>query len=359
MALDPVRRKQHGPSTALESRVAALCVPRRNCLHLGLLLCLLALWLTRAAPAALAQEPLPPDHIRIRQLRVQVMPEFDDPRLLVIVQGRLDANNLDFPVPITFRLPIDAQINQMASVTMDAAGSSMLPFTTQPDPADARWQLVSYNLDGAHFFYEYYTNPINHNDPNKAFSYTLFTYHPVDDASVEVQQPKTATNFATSPPASSTRLDQNLRLSYHLVPLGTLDSGQQATISVSYHKSDPDPSLTWEQVMALQQGLRPPQATSASTPAFPVPTEILVFLAGALLILAGAFAGYRLRLADNHTGEPEPGDLPGPTCRICGTNLKTAARYCHHCGAMVLPAPTHLEQAAASHAQAHSRLEVR
>ena len=131
----------------------------------------------------------------------------------------------DFPVAITFRLPQRAQINQMATVNMQSAGTTIMPYESQPDPTDARWQLVTYNLDGAHFFYEYYYETIIGN-VDKEFTYTLNSYHPVDDASVEIQEPKAAEGFSTSPQAAATRLDQNLRLYYHQIPLGALQPGR-------------------------------------------------------------------------------------------------------------------------------------
>jgi hypothetical protein len=118
---------------------------------------------------------------------------------------------------------------------------------------------------------------------------------------------------------------------------------------VNYRKVDPDPSLTWEQVMALQEGKRPPEAGGAAeaSSGFQIRTEVLVFVAGALLILVGAFVGYRLRLgerADEEAGQEGP-DL---FCRMCGTTLKADASYCHLCGAMVMPAYQNLEQAPAA-----------
>src|SRR5687768_11424218 len=55
--------------------------------------------------SATAQEATPPagDTLAIQRLRVQVMPEFDDPRVLVIVQGRLEATTL--PRTLTLRVP--------------------------------------------------------------------------------------------------------------------------------------------------------------------------------------------------------------------------------------------------------------
>lgn len=369
--------KGFGFSMAKGNQMAAIRFEKRHCVHrvhlvhcvhrvhlslvrLGLLLCLLALWPTVTGPV-FAQEPGRADDLRIQQLRIQVMPEFDDPRVLVIVQGRLYVAADDFPVTVTFRLPQGAQINQMASVNMDSAGTIMLPYEAQPDPDDARWQLVTYSLDGAHFFYEYYYDPIV-GDVDKAFTYTLSSLQPVDDVSVEIQQPKAAEDFSTSPQAAASRLDQNLRLYYHQVGLGALGAGEETSISVNYTKADPNPSLTWEQVMALQEGKRPPETTGptkAPSSGLQIPTEVFVFAGGALVLLLGAFVGYRLRMGDAPADEAGEND-PDRFCRTCGTALKADAIYCHHCGARVLQASINLEQATATTGwQSRERRQVR
>jgi hypothetical protein len=343
--------KGFGLSMAQTGQVAAIYFEKRHCLRsmhmdpvrLSLLLCLLALWPAVIRGTAFAQEPTHPDDLRIQQLRVQVMPEFDDPRVLVIVQGRLAAAANDFPVTVTFRLPQGAQINQMATINMESTGTTMLPYETQPDPADARWQLVTYSLDGAHFFYEYYYDPIA-GDVDKAFTYTLNSYHPVGDASVEIQEPKGAEDFSTSPQAAASRLDQNLRLTYHQIVLGTLEAGQEASITVGYTKADPNPSLSWEQVMALQESKQSPETDGPieASPGVPIPTEVFIFAGGALLILVGMFAGYRLRTGKRAASEDEPRQ----PCRMCGTTLKADASFCHQCGAMVQTASIQFEEEA-------------
>ena len=101
--------------------------------------------------------------------------------------------------------------------------------------------------------------------------------------------------------------------------------------------------------MALQEGKRPPEVSGpAEAPTgLRIPTEVYVFLGGALLLLAGTFVGYRLRRGEREAeeaGEEEADHF----CRMCGTTLKADASYCHRCGAMVLQASMNLEQATAT-----------
>ena len=187
--------------------VAAMHFERSNWQRLWLLVSLLVLWGMLWGRGVIAQEPAEPGAVRIQQMRVQVMPEFDDPRVLVMVQGRVEAYEQQYPVRITFRVPVGARINQMATVNIASSGATREEYEVQPDPEHARWELVSYELSGAHFFYEYYYNPIV-GEVEKAFTYVLNSYHAVGAATVEIQEPKGAEGFRTAPEAASSRVDR-------------------------------------------------------------------------------------------------------------------------------------------------------
>jgi hypothetical protein len=323
----------------------AIWPDRRTWLRLWLVVSLLALWPVFAGQSISAQEGARPEDLRIQQMRVQVMPEFDDPRVLVMVQGRAMAYDYQYPVTITFRVPAGAQINQMATVNMDSAGATMEAYEARPDPEDSRWQLVSYELGGAHFFYEYYYDPIV-GEREKAFTYLLSSYHPVDEVTVEIQEPKGAEAFRTMPEAVSSRVDETLRLAYHEIEVGALKAGEEASVVVNYTKSGMEPSLTWEQVMALQEGKRPPATTGSGgeSPGSGMPSEIVIFVGSASLIFVGVFIGYRLRLSDA-AGDGAGEGQPEAYCRMCGAGLKLEASYCHQCGTRAAEGTQSLGQA--------------
>ncbi len=306
---------------------------------------LLCLWLLALLPvAAQAQQPSAGTAAgpHIRQLRVQVMPEFDDPRVLVVVQGRLEAPG-DFPVQVTFRLPREAQINQMAVMSMEAEGAIPQAYDAQPDPADDRWQLVTYPLDNGHFFFEFYYDPIR-GQVDKEFDFVWSSLYPVDDLLLEVQQPARASGFRLSPPAAANRLDSFLNLTYHQVQVGALAAGQEAGVAVAYSKADPDPSISWQQVMAArdeqpahdaQTAARPAPAVAAppSTTGSSMASQILAILGAsglALLVMGLAYAA-RGRLSTRAADQPNDPDL----CPDCSTVLRPDATFCHYCGSRV------------------------
>ena len=287
---------------------------------------LVALALLAGRPVALAQSAdgatLP-----IQRLRIQVMPEFDDPRVLVIVQGRLAVADDLFPLPITFRLPAGALVNQMAGIDMSSGRTAAQEFSLLPDPSSPDWVLATFSLPSAHFFYEYYYDPLPAQS-DKAFSFLLDSLHPVEDLVIEVQQPLAASNFSLLPPADETRLDESFGFTYHRLVLGALPAGQPVAVAVRYTKSDPDPSLSREQLLGTSEPVAAGSDSTAPTPgaAEPIPTWVLILVAAIVLLTIASIVWNRLRPAP-------PGGLVRPAfCIRCGAPLKPDAHFCHVCG---------------------------
>jgi len=329
---------------------------------LGIILCLA---LVVPGPVALGQQSgagtaeSPQTGLEIQVLRVQVMPEFDDPRVLVVVQGRL-AGSTSYPTTVTFRLPREASINQMAVMSMDG-GTITQDYEALPDGADPRWQAVSYTLTNAHFFYEYYYDPLG-GDATKEFTYVLNSLYPVADLLLEVQEPARASDFQVEPQPASSRVDSSLGLTYHQIQAGQVTAGEDVVVAVRYTKADATPSLSWQQVMALEdaQASEMPALAAAPTGAArePESDSTLALLAGAglaLLVLAGAYAAWTTRRP-----LPAAGPSRATVCSVCGTPLRAGARFCYSCGA---PRPTPQHPAAGPEPRdgtaGRSSLEVR
>ncbi len=310
-------------------------------LLLWLLLGSMLVWWENVDARTLNQET-PQNPPIIRRLHVQVMPEFDDPRVLVLVQGHLDVAEAEMPQTVTFYIPSDAQINQMASLNMTDGATNSHPYELNVDPEDARWSEVTYVVESAHFFYEYYYNPLD-GEPLRTFTYTFRSALPVADMVVEVQQPHRSADFAVQPAAETTRTDDMLGFTYYQVSLGEVEMGGTTGVQVRYLKSDDDPSLSREELMLMQMGADADSemagAMQAEAGASARSSSWNTMLLGGLMLLGvGAFAWYRSRGDAQSPSEHKGSETVGEQafCSQCGAALKAEARFCHVCGTSLI-----------------------
>ena len=310
--------------------------------RMGLLLCLCSCLFGAHVQAVAAQTAVPPAGESdadppIQELRVQIMPEFDDPRVLVIVQGRLAIASADLPVSVTFRVPRGAQVNQMATIDMATGATTAQFFDAQPDPDDPRWSLVTYSLDNAHFFYEYYYDPIV-GEVDKQFVFTFSSLQPVVNLLLEVQQPLAATNFTLTPASTIARFDEAFGFNYHQFNVGALEANGETEVAVSYTKTDPEPSLSREELMAMQTEDTLPESEMPSTAAAgqsgnTIPVGVSVLLMAVVVVFAGGFIWYRSQPGGaSRTRVVSRASVSSDSCVQCGATLKAQASFCHVCG---------------------------
>lgn len=275
-------------------------------------------------------------NVTIQQLRIQVMPEFDDPRLLVIIQGRLNAPADTFPRPVTFLVPRGSQINQMATMNVTTGETIPQAYDAFPSVTDNRWTEVTYTLDSAHFFYEYYDQaPAGTTD--KQFNWLFTSPLPITDLLIEIQQPLKATNFSLEPAAPTTRLDNQFGFTYHQFAIGSLAANDEWVVQATYQKSDPAPSISRDQLNNTNTGqtvsISPTDTATTVAPAGTSATSLTTatsFLAG----LMGLAIIIRLVWLRRHT-QPLPAASHSPSakfCPYCGTTLKENSKFCHACG---------------------------
>lgn len=275
--------------------------------------------------------------VTIQQLRIQVMPEFDDPRLLVIIQGRLNAPADTFPRPVTFLVPRGSQINQMATMNVTTGETVPQAYNALPSPTDNRWTEVTYTLDSAHFFYEYYDQaPAGTTD--KQFNWLFTSPFPITDLLIEIQQPLKATNFSLEPAAPTTRLDNQFGFTYHQFAIGSLAASDEWAVQATYQKSDPAPSISRDQLNNAGQTVSISPTETTTTTAAPAGTSTsptpLTTATGLLAGLVGLAIIIRLVWLRRQT-QPLPTVSQSPSakfCSYCGIPLKENSKFCHACG---------------------------
>jgi hypothetical protein len=307
--------------------------------HVLLLALLLAL---SSAGSGLAQEQAPAQQpLRILQLRLQVLPEYDDPRVLVIGQGRLSGAEL--PQAVSFWIPEGAQVNLISGMISAEAELVSQPFTLQPDPQRPGWSLLTSEFDSNHFFYEYYYNGLESDaadSSRKAVAFTFASPLPVERLSLELLQPRGASDFSSDPPASTTRQDARSGFTYHQVESGPLAAGQALGVQIQYTKADPalsverpQPALDTEDGSTAGLGVASEWTAGGELPPW---LALLLGIATAVVVAGLAcLAGRRFRPASG----PRPGAQPAAAeadCPTCGQPQIEGAFYCNRCGNRLL-----------------------
>jgi hypothetical protein len=207
------------------------------------------------------------------RLRLSIWPEYDDPRVLIMLRGEM-APRQAFPTSITLPIPKGAEI---IGAGMISEQNELLLHPHQVLPGDTQDSL-QLNLPVPRFFVEFYYNPFTTSGPEKRFVYPAPTTYPIEVFDVDIQQPLKASNFALDP-SPTEHLTDNQGFTYHQFISRDIGKGQSYTFTISYTKTVPTPSVPKSQPT--------PQRTEKQRPRVYHTLVSLGILAGAILLFAG------------------------------------------------------------------------
>ncbi len=279
--------------------------------------------------------------LTIAQLQMSIWPEYDDPRVLVILRGQF-ADATSFPRDVSFPIPVGAEVN--AAAYSDADGK-LLSQSWKVDTGPSG-PIMSYNLPTSSFQVEYYYEGLAGKDNKKLdFSYQL--PYPITALSVDVQRPRNATDFAIDPKPDSQSNDPQ-GFQYSLYSFKDLPANKPLTFKVSYTKTDPSPSVDRAAVPP------PAPAQPAASTDIPAVTRtassglqpLVIVLAtiglGGLLVVGGILYIQRrqtqAKVDDEDDWEdrrPPRGGATANFCTQCGMRLRPGVRFCPECGTKV------------------------
>ena len=291
--------------------------------------------LAQAQPAPPAQAGVeapaakPPADLRIARLQLSIWPEYDDPRVLLIIRGEL-APGTAFPTRLILPVPKDAEL--IGAGMISELGELLLhPHRVIPGNASDSLEIT---LPAPRFFAELYYDPFETPGEAKRFSYTFEAPYPISQFDVDIQKPYTAHEFVTEPPAMA-RETEGRDTTYHRFAYRDVAAGRPTTFTVSYVKTDPQPSVF--------------KADSAPTagPAAQGPQDRILIYFGILAGVTAAYAlaalawiAYRRRHATPAPPEAPPLPLTAPPvpppmanfCSQCGRALDADYAFCPGCG---------------------------
>lgn len=282
-----------------------------------------------AVPQPTGQDgPTAPDPA-LAALTIDIWPEYDDPRVLVIYDGMLESGG-ELPAELTFVVPADAQVHMAGGI---AANGGHLHADFDTRLRDDGLMEVSYAPQAPRLYMEFYYDPLS-GDDDRRFTYPVVAPFAVDSLTVRVQEPLRATAFELKPAAEGSMQD-NRGLDYHLVRWGDLRAGSVTPVTVAYRKSDRQPSVAGRQAPVNGQDRRSRESSSFRWG--DAWSWILATLA------AGAFVvGFYKLFATRRPGgggEGGSGRVARPAsaaaasfCTECGHPAEPSHRYCGRCG---------------------------
>jgi len=269
----------------------------------------------------------------IPQASLYIYPEYDDPRLLVMLDGLIPAD-ATLPITLQFMIPSTASLNSAGS--RDTSGNYVPWNNTGGDPprtasALPGWDLISFPVSNNNFVVEYY-DPIIIGKTDKTISYEFDTLNPISKLAVYVQEPLKSSNFTATPEGQVvTEADG---YTYHEYSFSDLPAGTGSpaiTFDVGYTKSDSRPSQTIKNT-----GLPVVPIIAGSLGGIILITGIV--LAVVLLPKRGKSRPAKKIVTEHAAAKKQaikskPAAIPQQRfCQQCGEPLGKGIRFCPNCG---------------------------
>lgn len=275
------------------------------------------------APAAAQPDRNPPQgKPRFASLEVEIWPEFDRPKaVLVILKGELAA---DFALPAVVSLRIPASSDPTAVAFANAPRAELFNLEHERTYASA-FTTLRFNASHRFVQIEFY-DPLLTDASERRFTYVWPGDLAVDRLTVRVQEPAVSSNLQVKPDFGAPVTGPD-GLLYRTAELGALEAGKRLPIEVRYTKTDPRTSAD---ILGLKAADSKPPATTGSWVGLPG-WLLIVAVSSALLIGAGAVSLWWRRRAKASAARRSDAGF----CHQCGSQLAADDRFCSKCGAPV------------------------
>jgi len=186
----------------------------------------------------------PTKDLFIGRMKVAIMPEYDDPSVLAIYDGKFEDVS-SYPIKTSFLIPKGSVISDACSLSHEGQHFCQLYKTVNRGAHDE----VSLLLPYPNFYLSFHTPRFDVKGERKEFDYLIKANHPVKIMEVDIQQPLRSTAFNISPPGSAALSEKSGTISvikgfnHFTYKLEGISKGQESAFKINYIKSDPNPSV--------------------------------------------------------------------------------------------------------------------
>lgn len=267
---------------------------------------------------------------------ISIWPEYDKPDVLVIYRMVL-SSKASLPAEVSIHIP--KAIGKPSAVAMQDVDGSLvnLNYTTT---AEGDWVKVVFTTPAPDFQIEYYDPRMTRDGTARNYEYRWAGDYTVNALSIEVQQPKGATNMQITPNLGAGQQRQD-GLTYFGTNIGQLKAGTGFSIKLSYNKSTNDLTVNSQPVQSSAP-------INQNTPGRLTFQEILpwVLAAVGLLLVAGGGLWYwqsgrerrPVEVKHRHTSvrarenATEVDNSVAVYCHQCGRRASPGDEFCRTCG---------------------------
>ncbi len=174
--------------------------------------------------------------LTIGRMKIAIWPEYDDPGVLVIYDGRF-ADASRFPLKTSFFLPKDAVISDACSLSPRGQHFCQLYETVNRGEFDEVMLYLPY----PNFYLSFHTYPDAGKTDNKSINYRVRTNHTIETLEMDIQQPLRSTMFTINPAnEDATKIKGFNHFKYTYRPVSR---GEDKLFNIAYSKKDRLPSV--------------------------------------------------------------------------------------------------------------------
>jgi hypothetical protein len=236
----------------------------------------------------------------IGRMKVAIMPEYDDPGVLAIYDGKFE-ESASYPIRTSFFIPKGSVISDACSLSHEGQHFCQLYKTANKGDYDE----VSLVLPYPSFYLSFHTPRLDVQNEKKEIAYRIRANHPVKIMEVELQQPLRSTAFRVAPPENASLSQKEDSISVikgfnHVVyRLEGVATNQEVAFGIHYLKSDPKPSVDIK-----YSSMKESQAKGKSYEGQRNVKRTLYAISGAGILGAVALVAWRIRARRKRGGQP-------------------------------------------------------
>ncbi|NIR17232.1 MAG: hypothetical protein GWN86_26280 [Desulfobacterales bacterium] len=174
--------------------------------------------------------------LSIGRMRIAIWPEYDDPGVLAIYDGRF-AESSRFPLRTSFLIPKGAVISDACSLSPKGQHFCQLYETANKGEFDE----VTLYLPFPNFYLSFHTPSLKAEGKKRAIDYRIRTNHEIEKLEVDIQEPLRSTKFKVSP--ASDVISNAKGFNHYEYTFNGVPEGAYKVFRIGYIKEDRLPSV--------------------------------------------------------------------------------------------------------------------